>query len=110
MTNITKEHKKHFGRFRRKIRELKTRNQKYLKLLDDEVISKDNCKEITEYNLPKIEELQQKIIITKLSLTNKNKEHKIIKFFKELEKILEFNNLVEELPHWLIVSGNVVEN
>ncbi|WP_227874343.1 hypothetical protein [Tumebacillus algifaecis] len=73
MCKAEREQEKRILQLEKGIDKLKAENRKYLKLLADETITKDEYKEITEYNRLKMEQLQKDIVVAKQSMYQQSK-------------------------------------
>ncbi|MCM1991337.1 recombinase family protein [Oceanirhabdus seepicola] len=95
----------------REIEKLKDENRKYLKLLGQEIIAQEEYRDITTYNREQIAKIQNDIIRIEESLKNQSKNKETFqRLYKQLEKILAFNDLDEEMLHRLVDRIEVGEN
>lgn len=105
------EKNKRISQMEKEIDELKNENRKYIKLLAQEIITEDEYRDIVECNRQKINQLESKIIEAKHVCSAQSKNDDLLKqTAKELERILEFNDLDEELLHRLIERIEIKEN
>ncbi|WP_232463426.1 recombinase family protein [Tumebacillus avium] len=108
--NVTKESQekvKRVQKLEKEIEKLKAENRKFLKLLADDTISKDEYKEITEFNRNKVEELQRETVKAK-KFANMQVSQKA--FMQHLDKLLELDELYEAILQRLIARVDVGEN
>lgn len=111
MCKAEREQEKRILQLEKEIDKLKAENRKYLKLLADETITKDDYKEITEYNRQKMEQLQKDIMGVKQSMSQQSKAQDMAqRLSKELEKVLELDDLTPELLHRLVERVEVNEH
>jgi site-specific DNA recombinase len=99
---------KHHGN---EIENLKYENIKLTKLLASEVITLDDYRYTADFNRTKIERIEQQILELNASVKHYHEQKDlVIKLSVELERILSFNDLDEEILHRLIEKIEVKEN
>lgn len=95
----------------REIEKLKNENRKYLKLLGQDIISQEEYRDIVAYNRQQMEQIENDIIGLRESLKHKSKNTDMLqKLSKQIEKILEFDDLDKEMLHRLVERIEVGEN
>lgn len=102
---------KRISQIEQEIDTLKDENRDYIRLLAKQQISQDDYQDITSVNRSKMAKLHEELIVLKQSFANQQNDQQLLyKLTKELERVLEFGDLTEELLHRLIERIEVKEN
>lgn len=109
-----KEHKdqqKQILGIKRKIEGLQNENKKFLKLLAQEVISQEEYRAAIDDNQKEIHHLQEKVVeLNRAAESQSSNVARAQSLIHELDRILEFEDLTEELLHRLVERIDVSEN
>lgn len=98
-----REREKQLETFRRKVGELQAENKKFLKLLANEVISQEEYRDAVDQNHLEIQRIQSKVLTLESELNEQTQGQDLAKrMMTELEEVLKFQDLTEELLHRLV--------
>jgi len=106
-----KEQQKQILGIKRKIEGLQNENKKFLKLLAQEVISQEEYRAAIDDNQKEIHHLQEKVVeLNRAAESQSSNVARAQSLIHELDRILEFEDLTEELLHRLVERIDVSEN
>ncbi|WP_026564416.1 DUF4368 domain-containing protein [Bacillus sp. UNC41MFS5] len=90
---------------------LKTENKNLLRLLAQGKIDQEDYRQVADENNLKVQDLQQQLVTLKKQLNDRSDHYEsTAKIMKYVDRILEFNELNEELLHRIIERIEVKEN
>ncbi|WHY01361.1 recombinase family protein [Neobacillus sp. DY30] len=109
--SIENDFRKREQKISNEIELLKTENKNLLRLLAQGTIEQEDYRQVADENNLKVQDLQQKLVILKKQLNDRNDHNQLTaKLMKYVDRILEFNELNEELLHRIIERIEVKEN
>lgn len=104
------DRKKRLFRLEKELTGLKDENRQYLKLLAQGVITQEDYRETVDVNRDRMAALEQELVEARRTIEQGEKAQDTLqKLAKELERVLEFDDLTEELLHRLVERIEVGE-